>query len=455
MSDRDLIFAPWQMAKMPKDTPVLLALSGGADSRLLLHLLAKLSARDGFSLTAAHVNHGIRGEEALRDRDFCVSICKEYDVELCALNTDIPTLARERGKGIEETARAVRYDYFERLMRERQIPLLVTAHNADDNAETVLFRMARGSGLAGLGGIRPVRSFGDGFLVRPLLRVTKKDVLAYCDRESLQYVTDSTNGDTSYARNKLRAEVLPVLESLFSGATSRIGEMATRLLEDEEILSQMAREHFEKHCADGRCPIEPLLLQPKPIRARVLGIWLEETLGVSAERTHIEAILSLAEEGRPHSAISLPCGASVAVERGALQRGTEVEAIEYQLPFCEGVTVLPCKNLSISVKIIEKNLKVHNLSTAPCIILKNDFDIMKSGLYWRARKAGDAIYMGGMHREVRKLYREAGLPLDLRANLPMLCDNEGIVWIPFVGVRDGVCTSETGWLVAVEAVDEK
>ncbi len=452
---QELISAPWQMAQMPKDSSVLLALSGGADSRLLLHLLAALSRRDGFSLIAAHVNHGIRGAEALRDRDFCVALCRQYGVELCVLNADVPALAKAHGRGLEEEARAVRYDYFASLMKQRNIPLLVTAHNADDNAETVLFRMARGSGLAGLGGIHPVRPFEGGTLVRPLLGMTKQAVLALCQAEQLQYVTDSTNADTAYARNRLRAEVLPVLESLFSGATERIGEMAARLSEDEAVLSALAERFLDTHCQKGTCPIKPLLAEPMPIRTRVLSKWLAARFDLTVERAHLEALLSLAQAAVPHSAVTLPNRIAITVENGALCRQDTEEHADYRLPFCEGLTLLPNGKLSISVKKVDKILKVHNLSTAPYIILKDISAIMESGLYWRPRRAGDRILMGGMHREVRKLYREAGLSLSMRANLPLLCDRDGIVWVPLAGVRDGVqADGESGLLAELLMSDE-
>ena len=150
--------APWRLAGLPPSTPVLLALSGGADSRALLHLLYTSAQADGFRLLLAHVNHGIRGEESLRDRAFCQSLAKQYGLELLLLDADVPALAAESRRGLEEEARSLRYDYFAARMREEGIPILVTAHHANDNLETLLFRLCRGTGLSGLGGIAPVRS---------------------------------------------------------------------------------------------------------------------------------------------------------------------------------------------------------------------------------------------------------------------------------------------------------
>ena len=436
--------APWQIADLPKNTPVLLAFSGGADSRMLLHLLAFFAKRDGFSLTLVHVNHGIRGEEAIRDREFCRAVAKEYGVEICILDADVPALAKAHGRGLEEEAREVRYAAFASLMEENGIPLLVTAHNADDNAETVLFRMARGSGLSGLCGIKPCRPFANGYLVRPMLSVTKQEVLSYCERKGLQYVTDSTNADTVYARNRLRAEVLPVMESLFPGAVKRMGEMSERLREDEAVLSSLADRFLEAHCRDGRLPIAELQAQPRAIARRVTVKWLAQVSDTSPEAVHLDAIERLVAAAVPHNALSLPGRVTVSVERGALciGRSEKTPATEYLLPFCMGETQLPNGFGSVLVEKSEKNLKVHNLSTDPYIILKEQSAIMESGLFWRPRREGDRILIGGMHRAVRKLYREAQIPLAMRAQIPLLCDADGIVWAPFCGVRDGIELAE-------------
>ena len=167
-----LVRMPWELADVSPQTPVLLALSGGADSRFLLHVLSKGAERDGFPILLAHVHHGIRGETADRDCEFCLSLAARYGLPIEVLRADVPTLAREHGRGLEEEARAVRYEFFGRLMRERGIHLLATAHQADDLLETMLFRMARGTGGGGLCAIPRVRKFGEGWLTRPLLELT-------------------------------------------------------------------------------------------------------------------------------------------------------------------------------------------------------------------------------------------------------------------------------------------
>ena len=157
---------------------VLVGVSGGADSVALLDMMQK--EYPGAPMLLAHVNHGIRGEEALCDRAFCENVAKERGLEIVILDVDIPAIAKEKGQSLEEAAREVRYAFFADLMRERNIPVLLTAHHADDHLETILFRIARGTGLSGLCGIAPIRPFEMGHLVRPLLGFTKQGVLQYC-----------------------------------------------------------------------------------------------------------------------------------------------------------------------------------------------------------------------------------------------------------------------------------
>lgn len=142
-----------------------------------------------------HVNHGIRGEEAIRDREFCRGFCRDRGIPFFCLDADVPAM-RQQGESLETAARRVRYGYFAAVMGEQDYPLLAVAHNADDNLETVLFRICRGTGLRGLCGIPPVRAFGSGYLVRPLLGVSREEILRYLGERELSYVTDSTNEET-------------------------------------------------------------------------------------------------------------------------------------------------------------------------------------------------------------------------------------------------------------------
>ncbi len=441
--------APSQLAGADPKTPVLLALSGGMDSRVLLELLANASQKEDFPLLLVHVNHGIRGEEALRDKAFCRGLAEQYGLEIVCFDVDIPALAAAHRRGLEEEARRVRYRLFAELMRERKIPLLATAHHADDNAETVLFRLSRGCGLKGLCGISPVRPFGDGFLVRPLLRCTRREIADYCRTHALEYVTDSTNTDHAYARNRLRMEVLPILESLFEGVASRVSDMSASLAADEAYLSGVASDFLKAHRNDGRLEAAALLPLAAPIRSRVLQMWVREETAQEVERVHLKDLEMLLQTRASQMRVALPGGYTAALESGFLCLLSDAAETEpFSLPVRLGETLLP-SGARITVTEEKPDRKIHNLYTESGIISFRVFDIIEKDCYWRSPHAGDRILSGGMHRRVCKGFAAAGIPARRRAEMPLLCDKEGILWAPFVGRRDGLPTAGHAYTVTL------
>ncbi len=426
---------PWQMAGVEKGTPVLLALSGGADSACLLHLLAGMSAEDGFSLTAAHLNHGIRGAEADRDEAFCRSLAQRYGVELVTRTVDVPTLAKASGRGLEETARAERYRFFEDVMQQRGIGLLVTAHHADDQAETVLFRLSRGTGLSGLCGIPPVRKLEGGYLVRPLLGISKQEILAFCRENGIEYVTDSTNADPSYARNRIRLRVLPELEQVNPSLRENVARMTEHLAADADYLEGITRAFLQEHERCGRIGADALRALHPAIRCRVYAALSPCRLSA----VHLQAVDDLLQRGLSGSSCALPSGYKAFLQGGELFILPELSGELLRHPFCEGSFSLCDGSLTVSVRKVEKfdkEKKVHNLSTTPHIFIGGDFDIMLENLFWRTRRPGDTLTVHGVNREVRRLYREAGIPPAVRSSMPLLCDEKGVLWAPFAGVRD-------------------
>lgn len=426
------------MAGLPAGTPVMLALSGGADSAALLHLLTVCARRDGFSVLPVHVHHHIRGEEADRDAAFCRSLSETYGWEPVIREVDVPQLAAQQGKGLEETAREARYTLLEELMRERRIPLLVTAHHADDNLETVLFRLCRGTGLPGLCGIPPVRAFADGFLTRPLLPFTRKEILAYCAQEKLRFVEDSTNSDLSYARNRIRLRVVPELEATVGTPQKSVFRMTHALAQDFDYLCGQANDFLRANLHDGKLPVEPLQALHPAVRRRVLAAFLP----LAPEGVHMDALEELLARGGSGSSCCLPGGYRAWVQGGMLAVLPELREnpLPQALPFREGSFSLCDGKLTVLVKKIENlngGQKVHNLSIPPCLIVNGYSDIMLETLFWRCRKPGDTILLRGMHRQLRRLYREAGIPSAVRDAMPLLCDRDGILWAPYVGTRDG------------------
>ncbi len=430
---------PWEPAGLAMGSAVLLAFSGGADSMALLDMLAKLRSRIPFSLTLAHVDHGIRGEEAARDRRFCMDTAAAYGLEICVLETDVPRISRESGEGLEEAARRIRYDYFAKLMQEREIPILCTAHHADDHFETLLFRLSRGTGSAGMRGILPARPFGGGMLVRPILSLTRADILDYCRENNLQYVTDSTNADTAYARNRIRAEVTPILEEMFPGASRRALRLSEDIAEDEAYFEELADAFLASYTPQSPIPVEELRKLPSPVLRRVLTSYAASD-AATPEREHVEAMQRLISAPTMGMRIALPKGLYAAVCDGNLILTTERTApspTDFCIPFEEGTYDLP-HGLRLSVASCQKTIKVHNLSTPPYINLIPMSDIISKDLVWRPMRPGDRICIRGMHRRVRRLYAEVGVCPLTRKALPLLSCGDEILYAPGIGLCDAL-----------------
>ena len=241
---------------------LLCAVSGGADSMCLLHLLKSA----GIEVTAAHFEHGIRGEESLRDLNFVRDFCGKNAIPFVFERADVPSYAVQNGMGIEEAARKLRYEFLERSLESLNYDLIATAHNADDNAETMVFNLVRGSGTMGLRGIPRRR----GNIVRPLLSVTRAEIEAYLKEKALPHVEDSTNQSDDYTRNLIRHRLIPVMQEInprFVQAAGRTGELCSR---DEACLSQMAEEFIYSYYKAESLPLDKLRALHPAVSSRVL-----------------------------------------------------------------------------------------------------------------------------------------------------------------------------------------
>ena len=429
--------SPAELAGLPKNTPILVAFSGGADSTVLLHLLATEAKETGAKIFAAHVNHGIRGEEADRDEEFCCAVAKELGIPIFVLHADVPTEAKNRGEGIEETARKIRYDYFDRLMTEHDIPLLVTAHNANDNLETMLFHIARGSGLSGLCGIPITRASAGGCIVRPMLEMTRAQILTYCKEHTLDFVTDSTNVDVDYTRNRIRAEILPVLTEIHPAAIENSARLAENLRSDALCLDGMANRFLEENRRETSLQCEKITSTPSAVAHRALMmLYREISNDKTLEYTHLCALRRLAERNIPHSSLTLPHGIEAAVENGWLcfrQKRDAVDYEPYEIALFDGENKISQTNCKIVIESSQTEKNIYKKS----IQITIDSATIKGTLLARNRREGDNILLGGHHKSLKKLFTEKKIPPELRAKLPILCDEDGILAVPGIGIRDG------------------
>lgn len=294
---------------LPRGSRVLCAVSGGADSLCLLEALYRLRERQGITLLCAHYNHHLRGGESDRDENFVRELVQTRfpGVELFLGGGDVAAKARELGTGLEETARQMRYTFLEETARLAGADRIATAHTANDNAETVLLHLARGTGLQGLTGIAPVR----GELIRPLLTTTREEVEEFLRAEGISWVEDSTNDDLNFSRNRVRHVIVPELEKLYHGFARRLSENAAFLREDERCLAAQAAQ-LSRQCEmwgeEVTIPAELLAQAPRPIAVRAVRQLLARLRegDDTCSAAHLEAVLELCRSDAPSGEVHLP-----------------------------------------------------------------------------------------------------------------------------------------------------
>jgi tRNA(Ile)-lysidine synthase len=262
--------------------------------------------------------------------------------------------------------------------------------------------------------------------------------LQYCKEKNLSFVTDSTNADTAYARNRIRAEVVPALESLYGDIAYRSVHMSADLCEDDECLQQLAKEFVEENTTARGISYLHLQKAHPAIRRRALQIWFEKERGATLELVHLQALLYLIERADKTARVALPTGVSAyCTARGRLMlTKTKPQPVgEYTMPLTMGKTQIPNTDISICITPIE-NPDIPNKGDWNTLILAGEWKELQQTLTWRNRREGDVILRGKMHRQLRRLYAQKGIPTELRCALPLLCQGEEIVWAPFVGTSD-------------------
>ena len=412
---------------------VLLALSGGADSALLFYLLAELSEKEGFRLEAMHVNHGIRNGEAERDEALCRSLCKERGVPFHVAHISVPKLAEEEGKGIEETARKHRYALLEQKREALGLSVIATAHNADDNLETVLLHLVRGTGLKGLCGI-PVKR---GSLIRPLLSLSKKEVYAAVKEAAIPYVEDSTNEDTAYTRNYIRKEISPRLERLNPAVCAAFSRMTEEVEKDAACLDALAKEAFDKAYSGSALGREALLSLPYSLCYRALLLLHEKQCALAEKPTAEQIELAVLKIQRNECfSLSFPGAFHLIAEKKsvffakenapAFSFGKEKIHLGENCLSNGGILYLFTEKKHSSFENLHKPFIYRTLFSAK----------IEGELFVRSKEDGDAYRYGGKTRKLKKLFSDASVPPHLRARVPVLCDERGIVWVSGFGVRE-------------------
>lgn len=411
---------------------VTVGLSGGADSVCLLHLLYSLQAELSVTLQAVHVHHGIRGASADRDAQFCRTFCEKLQIPLTVEHIDVPKISRETHESTEECGRRLRYEAFRRMAGDKG--KIATAHTADDNAETVLLHLTRGTGLRGLCGIPPVREN----IIRPLLFSSREQVEQYCAENHLEYVTDETNFSDVYSRNRIRLEVIPVLKTLNPSLLTGISGMTARLRTENEALELQAQMLLKDIRNQETIPTQALKAAPKAIVCRALQTVLAEKIGEMPTAAHITAVYSLLYQ---NGSISLPSGVTVRVRNGTMEFPNQKETFEwaYDLHFDCFPTE---KHTPAGVVKIQKYTR-KDLQNLHKDLLANAVDCakIKGTATLRSRRAGDRFTFPrrAVSKSLKKWMNEEGIPPESRNAVPLLADESGaILWLGGVGASADV-----------------
>ncbi len=398
-----LLIREYDMAA-PGDT-VYCAVSGGADSMALLWGMYLLKEKLNIRLRAVHFNHHLRQKESDRDEQFVRGFCDRFSIPLTVGQARV--VAGE--KGLEAAAREARYAFFETLPGKT-----ATAHTADDNAETVLMRMVRGTGLKGLGGICPVR----GNLIRPMLSVTRREVLAFLEQYHIRYVEDSSNASDVFLRNRLRHHVLPLLRRENPRIAENLSAMALRLREDEQALADMAPP-------EDTLRVSELRHQPKARRSRTIAAFLESCGVREPEAQHIALAEKLIFSEKPSAKADFPGGVTLTRRYDLLTAAGKAGALP-KIPLkCPGVTPVPEAGLQVSCR------EARGGELAP-----DAYTVYPDGaLFLRSRLPGDEIRLSGGSKSVKKLFIDEKIPADQRPWIPLVCDEKGILCVYGFGVN--------------------
>ncbi len=426
---------------------ILVGLSGGADSVCLIDCLLALSEELNISVSAAHVNHGLRGQDADEDEAFVRKFCQERKVSLFVHRADVRALAKDMKTGLEEAGRNVRYAFFRELQEKYGFHKIATAHHADDNVETVLMRLMRGTGPLGLGGI--LHCNGD--VIRPLLDVSREDVEAYCKARNLSYRTDLSNYETNYTRNRIRHELIPYIEEQFipsfrqsfQGQIELYAACGAYIKDEAEKLFQ-AEKKFVPEGFGFSC--RSLLTHAEFLVGMMLYRLMQQLAGrQEISSHHVNAVMEILHKQK--GAVSLPGNVVAEICHGNLYVRRIVPDCSYSYEWNPEVFISETGQTVTFVEVQEMPEKQRN-----DIIYLDMQKLAGKKLVIRSRKEGDVFYPLGMEgrKKLQDFFVDQKLPYFLRDQVPILTVDNEIAWVAgYRGDRRFTATKETSTILCV------
>lgn len=397
---------------------ICVACSGGVDSVALLHSFYEQASEYGITLTALTCEHGIRGKESLRDAAFVRALCEKWEIPFFEYHADIPALAKRSGRGLEEEGRAFRYRCFDEVIKSGRADAVATAHHKDDLAETVLFRLARGTSIAGLNAIQEREG-----IVRPFLNVSRAEIERYAGEHKLKHMKDSSNRDEKYMRNRIRYHVMPTLENVVHGAGEHLVRFAYLAAEDDVYLQSLAAEQTKILKNEVRFPAN----LPKPLFARACVIALR-TMGVESYSEKNLAEVAALCDNQTGKRASLPSGAEAVKEGGEIVI-FRPQAAPQEVPFRLGETVFGEYLLTASEERAADALRA-------------DFNAFPAGCVVRTRREGDVFQpFKGSLKPLKEYLTDKKIPARVGHNLPLIACGKEVYAIFGLEISDKVKVS--------------
>lgn len=435
---------------LSKGDRVIVALSGGPDSMSLLYALHVLKEEYNLTLYAAHINHMLRGKDSDNDERASREFCERYNIEFFSKSIDIDKVSKEKNISHEMAGREVRYEFFHELLEKLSGNKIALAHNLNDQAETVLMRIMRGSGVEGLVGIKPVR---DNIFIRPLIQTSRRDIEVYCSENNLPVRIDKTNFENIYTRNKIRLEMLPYIESNFNDdIINTLGRMASLLSIDNEYLEEKSSKLFEKYCDVREEKViiykDAFTLHPA-ILNRVLRKAVLKVKGdlYNLESKHIEAIIGI-QKTATGKFTRLPGGIlSSNVYKDIHLYKENILGEDHNSKVTEATydSLVMSKEFYSTLHLGENEVREIGKKIILTVIKKEDylkgkrnetvkyfdFDKIKEPITLRFRKEGDRFSPLGMNgsKKIKDIFIDLKIPREKRDFIPLLCFSNEISWI--------------------------
>ena len=420
---------------------IVTGVSGGPDSVCLLHVLHSLVHQLDIRIFAVHINHMLRGDESLQDEEYVGELCRKLDIPLFVSKQDVKGFSERMGISLEEAGRDIRYSLFEKFAAETGASKIAVAHNKNDQAETVLMNMIRGSGLDGLKGM----DYKSGKVIRPLLDTKREDIEFYCEMHSLSPRTDRSNLEEVYTRNRIRLNLIPGIDRLFDINTVDIlSRMASVLKADHDFIEKSSLEQFDKfarHGEDGTVSIhirDILGIHPA-LAGRVLRHAIKLVKGnlKGIESVHIESIMNLCLSGRTGLRVVLPQGITAARSYELLRIGNKEEAkshTSYDIPVnIPGITRIEELGSSVEASIQKSPDIIVDCSNIRynSLVQYFDYDKLKSGINIRNRRDGDIFkpLKSTGTKKLKEYFIDKKVPRDERDGIPLIASAREIVWI--------------------------